>query len=268
MKQSSILNPQSSIRRKLRIGVFDSGLGGLTVVRSMLSLLSDVEIFYIADTVHAPYGEKTPPQILHYSLDITQTFLDTHQIDALVIACNTATSAAITQLRTQFPELVIVGTEPGIKPAMQVTQSGKVGILATPATLKGDKYQELADSLYRGTEIELFEQACPGLVEQIEAGEVESPETLQMLEEWLSPMREAGVDTIVLGCTHYPLVSAVIREVMGYPITLIETGSAISKRLQALLDIPQDGNRASFTLHATGNINHQIVEKIMKSGNE
>jgi glutamate racemase len=252
----------------VKIGVFDSGLGGLTVVRSMLSLLSDVEIFYIADTAHAPYGEKTPQQILQYSLDITQTFLDTHQIDALVIACNTATSAAITQIRTQFPELDIVGTEPGIKPAMQVTQSGKVGILATPATLKGDKYQELADSLYGGTQLALFEQACPGLVEQIEVGEVKSPRTRQMLEDWLSPMREVGVDTIVLGCTHYPLVSDVIREVMGYPITLIETGSAISKRLQALLDIPQDGKPASFVLHATGNINHQIVQKIMKSGNE
>jgi len=231
----------------MKIGVFDSGLGGLTVVRSMLSLLSDVEIFYIADTLHAPYGEKTPSQIFQYSLDITQTFLDTHR---------------------RFPELVIVGTEPGIKPAMQVTQRGKVGILATPTTLDGEKYQELVDSLYGGTEIELFEQACPGLVEQIEAGEVESLETLQMLEEWLSPMHEAGVDTIVLGCTHYPLVSAVIREVMGYPIALIETGDAISKRLQALLDIPQDGKPASFVLHATGNINHQFVEKIMENGNE
>ncbi len=249
--------------QKLRIGVFDSGLGGLTVVKSMLRLLSDVEIFYIADTAHAPYGEKTPSQILQYSLDITQTFLDTYQIDALVIACNTATSAAITQLRRQFPELVIVGTEPGIKPAMQVTQSGKVGILATPATLKGEKYQELADSLYSGTEIELFEQACPGLVEQIEAGEVDSPETRQMLEEWLSPMREAGVDTIVLGCTHYPLAAEVIREVMGRSIHLIETGDAITQRLQSLLGISQTEKGSLLTFHATGEINRQIVDQMM-----
>ncbi len=247
----------------MRIGVFDSGLGGLTVVQSMLDLLSDVEIFYIADTRHAPYGEKTTQQILQYSLDITQTFLDTHQIDALVIACNTATSAAITYLRTEFPELVIVGTEPGIKPAMQVTQSGKVGILATPATLKGDKYQELADSLYSGTELELFEQACPGLVEQIEAGEVDSPQTLQMLERWLSPMREVGVDTMVLGCTHYPLATEVIREVMGYPITLIETGEAIAKRLGSLLGIEKTAVGASFMFHATGEIDMLMVEQIM-----
>ena len=249
--------------QKLRIGVFDSGLGGLTVVKSMLSLLSDVEIFYIADTIHAPYGEKTPQQILQYSLDITHTFLDTHQVDALVIACNTATSAAITQLRIEFPELVIVGTEPGIKPAMQVTQSGKVGILATPATLRGDKYQELADSLYGGTELELFEQACPGLVEQIEAGEVESLETLRMLEGWLSPMREAGVDTIVLGCTHYPLVAGAIREIMGSPVHLIETGDAIAQRLQSLLGISQTGERSSFSFHATGEINREVVEQMM-----
>jgi len=247
----------------MKIGVFDSGLGGLTVVKSMLSLLSDVEIFYIADTAHAPYGEKTPQQILQYSLEITRTFLDTHQIDALVIACNTATSAAITHLRRQFPELVIVGTEPGIKPAMQVTQSGKVGILATPATLKGDKYQELADSLYRGTQLALFEQACPGLVEQIEVGEVKSPRTRQMLEDWLSPMREAGVDTIVLGCTHYPLAAEVIREVMGRPIHLIETGDAIAQRLRSLLDITERGERSSLAFHATGEINMQVVEHIM-----
>jgi len=249
----------------MRIGVFDSGLGGLTVVRSMLKLLSGVEIIYIADTAHAPYGEKTPQQILRYSLDITRTFLDSYQIDALVIACNTATSAAITHLRREFPALVIVGTEPGIKPAMQVTQSGKVGILATPATLKGEKYQELADSLYSGTEIALFEQACPGLVEQIEAGEVESQETWQMLEAWLSPMREAGVDTIVLGCTHYPLAAEVIRETMGYSVTLIETGEAIARRLRSLLEIPEDSGDSSFHFHATGKIDEAVVGRIIAS---
>jgi len=249
----------------VKIGVFDSGLGGLTVVRFMLSLLSDVEIIYLADTVHAPYGEKTTNRILQYSLDITRYFIETHQIDALVIACNTATSAAIGELRSMFPDLVIIGTEPGIKPAMQVTRSGKIGILATPATLRGDKYQELADSLYSGTELVLFEQACPELVERIEAGEVDSPRTRQMLEGWLCPMREAGVDTIVLGCTHYPLVAGVMREVMGYEVTLIETGEAISKRLQSLLQLSLSGEPSSLSLYATGEIDRAFVAEIVAS---
>jgi glutamate racemase len=250
----------------MKIGVFDSGLGGLTVVRSMRSLLSDIEIIYLADTLHAPYGEKRTDQILQYSLDITRYFIETYQIDALVIACNTATSVAIGELRNMFPDLVIVGTEPGIKPAMQVTQSGKVGILATPATLKGDKYQELADSLYGGSELTLFEQACPGLVEQIEAGEIDSPQTQLMLESWLYPMREAGVDTIVLGCTHYPLAGEAIKRVMGYDVALIETGEAIGRRLQSLLQLPSSA--AGFTrlsLYATGEINGAFAAEIIGS---
>jgi len=261
--KSSILHPPSSIRK--RIGVFDSGLGGLTVVRALREHLPGVEIVYVADTAHAPYGEKTHAQIRRYSDAITRYLIDAHRIDALVVACNTATSAAIDHLRDTFSDLVIVGTEPGIKPALHTTRTRKVGILATPATLAGDKYQELADHLYGGSDVTLFEQACPGLVEQIEAGQTDTPRTAAMLETWLSPMREAGVDTIVLGCTHYPLASEAIRRVMGYPVELIETGAAIAQRLRSLLPktLRSPSDPTALHLFATGPLDRYAARHIL-----
>jgi len=247
----------------VRIGVFDSGLGGLTVVRALLEHLPGMDIVYVADTVHAPYGEKTHEQIRQFSDAITRSLIDMYQIDALVVACNTATSAAIDHLRDAFPDLVIVGTEPGVKPALIQTRSGKVGVLATPATLAGDKYQELVDALVPHDRITLYEQACPGLVEQIEAGEVDSDTTIAMLEGWLSPMREAGVDTIVLGCTHYPLAADAITRVMGRPVHLIETGEAIARRLSSLLPITESEEPSRLQIYVTGWIEQDAVARIV-----
>ncbi len=249
----------------MKVGVFDSGLGGLTVVKSILSTLKGAELFYIADTKHAPYGEKSKAQILAYSLDITRYFIEKHQIDALVVACNTATSAAIETLREIYPELIIVGTEPGIKPAIETTRSGRVGVLATPATLRGEKYQQLVDAHVDGKEIALYEQACPGLVEQIEQGKTEHPETEMMLRSWLDPMREQKVDTIVLGCTHYPLVSNLIEKIMEHRLTLIHTGDAIAKRLLTLASKKGHHNQGTtqFDIYATGPIDQSIVANLI-----
>ena len=251
----------------MKIGVFDSGLGGLTVVQAMTKVIKGAEIFYVADTKNAPYGEKTTDQILQYSLSITQYLIDKHQIDALIVACNTATSAAIRYLREQYPSLIIIGTEPGIKPAIEQTKTGKVGVLATPATLKGDKYQDLVNDLALQTDVTLFEQACPGLVEQIENGETHTLKTKEMLESWLHPMRENDVDTIVLGCTHYPLVSEVIEHVMQRRLNLIHTGEAIAKRLLSLSHKNGYKNEGDLkiTLYSTGDIDKQIVSHILKN---
>ena len=140
----------------LKVGVFDSGLGGLTVVQSLQSVLQNAQIFYIADTLNAPYGEKTPQQILSYSLDITEYLIETYQIDALIIACNTATSYAIAPLRQRYPDLIIIGSEPALKPAILYTQTGKIGVLATPATLGGEKYQQLAQTLSSQKEVHIY----------------------------------------------------------------------------------------------------------------
>lgn len=251
----------------MRVGVFDSGLGGLTVVQAMTKVIKGAEVFYVADTKNAPYGEKTPEQILQYSLNITKYLIDTHQIDALILACNTATSSAIKHLRERYPSLIIIGTEPGIKPAIENTKTGKVGVLATPATLKGDKYQELATALSSEKSVELFEQACPGLVEQIEKGETHSKKTRKLLELWLGPMRERNVDTIVLGCTHYPLVGEIITDVMQCEVTLIHTGKAIAKHLLFLGSKQGHLNEGDLpiSIYVTGDIEHQSIETILTS---
>ncbi len=249
----------------MKIGVFDSGLGGLTVVKALQVVIKGAELFYIADSKNAPYGEKTKEQILQYSLDITKYFLDRHQIDALIIACNTATSAAIQTLRENYPKLIIIGTEPGIKPAIEKTRTGKVGVLATPATLNGDKYLQLSCTLATHKEVILYEQACPGLVEQIERGEVKSLKTQYMLEKWLKPMRENDVDTIVLGCTHYLLVGKTIEEVMQRKINLVHTGDAIAHRLLDLAKKKMHENEGDLKLHLyhTGAIDKETVGTLL-----
>jgi glutamate racemase len=253
----------------LKVGVFDSGLGGLTVVSSIQKVFKGAELFYIADTAYAPYGEKTSEQILARSLNITTYLLENHNIEALIVACNTATSAAIKQLREKFPTLIVIGTEPGIKPAIINTQTSNIGVLATPATLKGEKYQFLVNELSSTKKVKLFEQACIGLVEQIEKGEIDSKKTFDMLEKWLRPMKEKNVDTIVLGCTHYPLVDDIIRQIMGEDITLIETGDAIANRLKLLSEEKGHLNEGKLDINVchTGQINRFMIDKILDNKN-
>ncbi len=251
----------------MKIGVFDSGLGGLTVVQALRTHIRGADIFYLADTKNAPYGEKTSEKILQFSLEITQYFIDVHQIDALIIACNTATSAAVENLRESYPELIIIGTEPGIKPAIEQTKTGNIGVLATPATLKGSKYQALVNRLSMQKDIMLHEQACPGLVEQIEKGEIHTSKTKNMLAQWLHPMRENNVDTIVLGCTHYPLVSNIIQELMEKEVVLIHTGEAIAKHLLSLGKKKGHCNagKLEITLYATDKIDAKSVYTILNT---
>ena len=253
----------------MKIGVFDSGLGGLTVVSSIEKIFKGAELFYIADTAYAPYGEKTSEQILERCDLITTYLLENHGIEALIVACNTATSAAITHLGEKFPFLIVIGTEPGIKPAIMNTKTLHVAVLATPRTLKGDKYQLLVNELSAIKEIKLHEQACIGLVEQIEKGDVDTKETFNMLEKWLEPMKNNNVDTIVLGCTHYPLVANVIKQIMGNEITLIETGDAIANRLKILSEEKGHINEGPLKIDVchTGIINKYMIEKILNNKN-
>lgn len=248
----------------MKVGVFDSGLGGLTVVQAIVNSIKGVEIFYIADTLFAPYGEKTKEQILKHSLDIANYLVKTHNIDALVVACNTATSAAILKIREEFSSLIVVGVEPGIKPAMQITQSKKIGVLATPATLSGQKYQELLSTLSLQYEVMVYDQACEGLVSQIENGKILHKQTQKMLEKWLCPMKQKGVDTIVLGCTHYPLVSGLIKKIMGENINLIQTGQAIAKRLESLSISKTKNEQTKIKIFYTGKIKKDMINMILE----
>ncbi|AXH15925.1 glutamate racemase [Malaciobacter mytili] len=250
----------------MKIGAFDSGLGGLTVVKAINEVFKGADILYIADTAYAPYGIKTHEEILNRCIELTDYLIKTHNIEALIVACNTATSAAIKYLRLNYPSLIVIGTEPGIKPAIQITKTLKVGVMATNVTLRGEKYQALVDELSKDKEITLFEQACPGLVEQIEKGEIFSETTKDMLRVWLTPMKENKVDTIVLGCTHYPLVQESIKEIMCEQINLIETGPAIAKRLNQLCK--EKGHckidPLKISIYYTGTINEIMIKEIFK----
>jgi len=248
----------------MKVGVFDSGLGGLTVVQSISNIIKNVEIFYIADTINAPYGQKSVEQILDYSLRITQYLINNYKIDALVVACNTATSASILQLRERYPNLIIIGTEPAVKLALALTKTSNIGVLATPATLAGDKYQFLIDKIVTNKDISLYEQACAGLVEHIENDTLNSKESLLLLEGWLSPMRIANVDTIVLGCTHYPLAREVIENIMNNSVRCIDSGNAIAQYLLNRLKNVGHKNIGEFILHIfhTGEIKQSLVKKL------
>jgi len=244
-----------------RIGVFDSGLGGLTIVKSLLQTLSNSTIYYVADTKNAPYGAKSTQEIINFSINITQYLIDKYKIDALVVACNTATIASIKRVREKFPHLTIIGTEPAIKPACKVSQSKSIGVMATRATLNGKKYQELASSLSDEYSVEIVERACVGLVEQIEAGQIDTDKTREMLKEWLEPMSKAGVDTIVLGCTHYPLVAKEIVSIMSNSPKLVDSAQAIANRVKELLSIAKERESINHLyIIPTGDIEKGMID--------
>ena len=249
----------------MRIGIFDSGIGGLTVLSDICKVLKGSEIFYIADTLFAPYGEKSQDDILSHSKDVSNYLIDEHKIDLLIIACNTATSAAVKYLREEFPSLLIIGAEPGIKPAFEITKTNNIGILATPATLEGKKYKLLLQNLKNENKINVFECACYGLVEQIENNQINSQTTYDMLSTWLEPMKKNSVDVIVLGCTHYPLIKNIIKKIMGNNIKLIETGPALAQRLISLSQKKAHINEGLLKvfIYSTNKINIELVNHIL-----
>ena len=217
----------------MRIGLFDSGLGGLTIAKGIIDAFYDDDVIYLADKAYAPYGQKDEAFIQERSIAITKYLLNRHNIDLLVVACNSATTSAIELLRKEFTTLPIVGTEPGIKPAINATKSKKVLVMATEATLSSKKYRALQERLLFRSDVEVINQPCPGLVEAIEEGR-EKGRIKELLKGWLEPSLEKGVDTVVLGCTHYPLVKNEIREVAQKEIVIIETTEAIVSRVAEL----------------------------------
>lgn len=220
------------------IGVFDSGLGGLSVLQHIRQTLPHEALLYVADSGFAPYGDKTSAEILERSIAVTD-FLLSKNIKALVVACNTATAAAIKHLRLQYPDLIIVGMEPGLKPASLLSKTKKIGVLATLSTIQSEKYQYLSKKLSAETDVEFIPQACVGLVDQIETADANTELTRLLLKKYLDPLLEAQVDTLVLGCTHYPFVARLIQELTsahnGETIALIDTGKAVASQLQRLL---------------------------------
>jgi glutamate racemase len=230
----------------MKIGVFDSGIGGLTVLNEIWKALPQTRTCYIADQIHIPYGSKPLEQVRAYSEGITEYLIDLG-CSSVVVACNTASAASLTYLRGKFPSIPFIGMEPALKPAAEHTRSGVVGVLATPATFQGALYASVLERF--ASHVRILQHTCPGLVERIESGELESPETKSILEEVLIPMREVGIDTIVLGCTHYPFVIPLIREITGEGVRVIDPSPAVArqvKRVSIQFQTESDRNYANF----------------------
>jgi len=195
------------------------------------------DLLYFADSAFAPYGSRPKHEITERTLAIAE-FLLRHGAKAIVVACNTATAAAIKALRARYPELSLVGVEPGLKPAVALTQSKVVGVLATERTLSSTKFATLRDDLAAASGVQFVSQACIGLVDRIERGELQSMETMILVKRYVEPLLEAGADTLVLGCTHYPFVRPLIERVAGASdrsVAIVDTGDAVARQLARLL---------------------------------
>ncbi len=215
------------------IGLFDSGVGGLSVWRTVAAQLPDESTVYFADQAHIPYGPRPMGEIRAFSEAITR-FLLSLGCRIIVVACNTASAAALAHLRATFPAMPFVGMEPAVKPAAQGTRTGKVGVMATPATFQGELFASVVERFASG--VQLVNQVCPGLVEQVEAGRLDTPDTEAMLRQYLTPMMQAGVDTIVLACTHYAFLAPAIRRMVEPGVQVIDPPPAIARQVRRVME--------------------------------
>ncbi len=254
--RSTLLNPATSGNADAPIGIFDSGIGGLSVLRHIHALLPAESLIYFADSGFAPYGDKSEAVIVQRALAIA-AFLLEHQVKAIVVACNTATAAAIAALRARYPDLPVVGVEPGLKPAAAETRTGVVGVLATERTLASQKFIALQAQIASVSGVQFLPQACVGLADQIEKGALQSAQTASLIRRYVDPLLAQGADTLVLGCTHYPFVQSLIEQVaasQGKTVNLIDTGAAVARQLQRLLEklahqpvMPASATLSAFT---------------------
>jgi len=235
------------------IGIFDSGVGGLSVLRAIRKQMPPENILYFGDQGHIPYGPRPMEQIREFSEAITNFLLE-HDAKIIVVACNTASAAALKYLREKFPNVQFVGMEPAVKPAAEHTHTGRVGVLATPATFQGALYASVVERFANG--VELFQDTCNGLVQEIERGNLTGEETRRILEDALHPMLEKNIDTVVLGCTHYPFVIPLIEEIVGENVRVIDPAPSVAKQAQRLLEaggvLNESESKGSVKLFTSG----------------
>lgn len=221
-----------NLKSSAPIGIFDSGIGGYSVLREIRAQLPREDLIYVADTGYIPYGDKTE-DLIRARCRAIAGFLLSRGVKAIVIACNTATAAAADFLRERHPGLTVVAMEPGIKPAVAISRTRTIGVLATAGTLAGPRFARLLAAHASG--VRMISQACPQLVETIESGDPESPDLLDLLERYTRPLLQQGVDTIILGCTHYVLVRPQLERLCDPGINIVDTGRAVALRLQSRL---------------------------------
>ena len=234
------------------IGIFDSGSGGLSVYRELVKLLPQERFIYYSDNAHCPYGEKTALYIQRRARFITEFLLD-KGADIIVVACNTATAAAIATLRAEYPNVPFVGMEPAVKPAALGTRSGVIGVLATAGTLKGSKYLNTR-GMY-ADDVRVVEHVGQGFVELVEAGILDGPQAESTVRASLQPLLDQGADVVVLGCTHYPFLRPVIERIAGPGVQVIDPAPAVARQTLRLLrenGAPLGIGPFSVELHSSG----------------
>ncbi len=215
------------------IGVFDSGLGGLAVLKEIRRQLPDEDLLFVADQGRLPYGPRPTAEIQLFAEQISR-FLLSQKVKAIVVACNTASAAALAHLRQTFPNTPFVGMEPAVKPAAAQTQSRVVGVIATQSTCQSEVFASVVERFAK--DVRVLSQACPGLVTQVEAGEFQTPQTLKLLHDYLDPLLAAGIDSLVLACTHYTFLTPAIQQVVGPAIRIIDPAPAVAKQVGRVID--------------------------------
>lgn len=237
------------------IGIFDSGVGGLSVLKEIVKLLPLEDIVYVADAKHCPYGEKPKEEVLRLSINIVDFLLEKGS-KLIAVACNTATAAAIDELRRLYPNIAFVGMEPAIKPAARQSKTGNVGILATAGTFKGRLFNETSQRY--ASNVKLHEAVGSGLVELVEQGKEDSDEAVELLQKYLQPMLDNNIDELVLGCTHYPFLENSIEKITKGRVELVNPAPAVAaqvKRILEQLDLlnSEEGAR-KMELYSTGDV--------------
>ena len=247
------------------IGIFDSGVGGLSVLLEVRRELPGEDLLYVADSGHAPYGDKPADFIERRATSIVD-FFSNEGAKSVVVACNTATGIAIESLRARWP-MPIVGIEPAIKPAVAITKSGVIGVLATSQTIASARFARLSGTFASG--VEIVAQPCPGLVEQIESGDLSSDATRALVAGYVRPLLARRADTLVLGCTHYPLVRAVIESVVGPDVAIIDPAAAVAREVRRRLEqagLLADGVRPGTTRFWTSGPPAQLEQMLRTLG--
>lgn len=241
------------------IGVFDSGVGGLSVLKEIRRVLPDADLLYVADRKRAPYGTRTLEEVRDFSFEIVDWLLN-QGADTIVVACNTASAAALHQLRDAHPQLPIVGMEPAVKPAAALTGTGVVGVFATAATFQGELFDTVVSRWGSGTEVVAL--ACPEWVEEVEAGRLDGDDTEDVVREPVTLALDAGADTLVLGCTHFSFLTPVIARVAGDRVALIDPAPAVAAQTKRV--VPSTSGSGRVTLAASGDIDRfaELIEAI------
>jgi len=231
------------------IGFFDSGVGGFSVLRHALHRVAGIPLVYVADSAYAPYGAREPAEVIARGRTICR-FLIEQGAEAIVVACNTATAIAVETLRAEF-RVPIIGMEPALKPAARLTRSGKVAVLATRGTLDSHRYARLLSD--HGRSIEVHQRICHHWVELVEEGDLDNPRVFDLVHAELLPLHQAGIDTYVLGCTHFPFLVPAIRRVVGDAVNLVDPGPAVVAHLCRRLELGDVGHGISAVrLFTTG----------------